>query len=292
MNIGIIGGGSIGLLFAYYLSDQYDVTLYTNTKNQSDEILQNGIYLIHNETVNSRRVKTKWFEHWSGKEDLTIVAVKQYHLENLINLLVEKQTKNTEYVFLQNGMGHLKLLKYLHANTIYVSSVEHGAYKKSSFEVEHNGIGQTKLALYQGEISLPPSLLTIPNFPIILEDDYFEMLVRKLVANAIINPLTGLLKVQNGEIIRNKNYFSIVKNLFREIEAVLKLERGDRYFQQVIEICQKTSGNRSSMLKDLEANRPTEVDAILGYILDEAEMNNIDAPICKTLYHFIKGSEK
>lgn len=292
MNIGIIGGGSIGLLFAYYLSEQYDVTLYTNTKYQSDEIIQNGIYLIHNESKSIRRVKTKSFEGWSGQEALTIVAVKQYHLEHLVNLLAAKQTKNTDYVFLQNGMGHLKLLKNLYANTIFVSSVEHGAYKKSSFEVEHNGIGQTKLALYQGEISLPPSFFTNPNFPIILEDDYFEMLVRKLVANAIINPLTGLLKVPNGEIIRNKDYFSIVKNLFGEIEVVLKLERGDRYFQQVIEICQKTAGNRSSMLKDLEANRPTEVDAILGYILDEAEMNKINAPICKTLYHLIKGSEK
>ncbi|MEH7489047.1 2-dehydropantoate 2-reductase N-terminal domain-containing protein, partial [Priestia megaterium] len=43
--IGIIGGGSLGLLFSAYLSDCYDVTLYTKTKTQAKCINENGITL-------------------------------------------------------------------------------------------------------------------------------------------------------------------------------------------------------------------------------------------------------
>ncbi|MFD2443416.1 2-dehydropantoate 2-reductase [Bacillus sp. CGMCC 1.16607] len=292
MKIGIIGGGSIGLLFAFYLSEEYEVTIYTNTFEQADAIKKNGILLKHKNNEQTRFVNSNWIKQWSGQEDLTIIAVKQYHLEDLISKLKEQQIKKTNYIFLQNGMGHLKFLKELNADVIFVSSVDHGAYRESFHSVLHNGIGQAKLAQYKGEFDLPQAFFSIPNFSIVMEKDYFEMLLKKLVANSVINSLTAVLRVTNGEIINNPHYFCNVQNLFNEIEEILQLKQGEIYFNEVINICHKTSSNRSSMLKDLESKRPTEVDAILGYILEEAEVKNVKAPICQTLYHIIKGSEK
>jgi 2-dehydropantoate 2-reductase len=292
MRIGIIGGGSIGLLFAYYLSQLYEVTLYTKTIEQAEAIEENGIHLICNTKTHKGSVKSEWFEKWSGVEELTIIAVKQYHLNKVIERIIERQSKNTDFIFLQNGMGHLKFLNKLYTNNIYIGSVEHGAYKKNLYTVLHNGIGETKLALYKGNMSLPSSISSIPNFSICFELDYLEMLLKKLVVNAIINPLTALLDVTNGELINNEHYSSAAKDLFIEIAEVLTLENRETYFQQVVEVCRRTSENRSSMLKDLESNRPTEIDAIIGYILEEAEKKNIKAPISRMLYFCIKGSER
>jgi len=58
-----------------------------------------------------------------------------------------------------------------------------------------------------------------------------------------------------------------------------------------MEICQKTAKNRSSMLKDVEAHRKTEIDAILGYVVLEAEKQNIKAPLTENFYHMLKGKE-
>jgi 2-dehydropantoate 2-reductase len=292
MKIGIIGGGSVGLLFSYYLSDLFDVTIYTRTKNQKDELLHNGLHLIESNKIHKKNIKAEVFDLWNGKEELTIIAVKQYQLSEIVMQIVKKQKENTNFLFLQNGMGHLKILKLLNSETIYVSTLEHGAYRKNLFTVEHNGIGQTKLALYRGDFNLPSSIFTIPKFPIIFETNYFEMLINKLVVNAIINPLTALLNVKNGVIVENENFLRVAHAVFVEIADVLNLENRERYFQQVIDVCQKTSENRSSMLKDLEAKNLTEIDAILGYILNEAELKKIETPICKTLYDFIKGSER
>ena len=51
MKIGIIGGGSIGLLFAFYLSKQYPVCLYVRTKEQLDVIKSDGLCLERNGEV-------------------------------------------------------------------------------------------------------------------------------------------------------------------------------------------------------------------------------------------------
>jgi 2-dehydropantoate 2-reductase len=292
MRIGIVGGGSIGLLFSYYLSESFDVMLYTRTSDQADAIRQNNLQLIANGQTNQRVVKATSFENWDGNEDLTFIAVKQYHLSSVVKQMMERQTKKTDFIFLQNGMGHLKFLSLLNSETIYVSTVDHGANKSNPFTVKHNGIGQTKLALYKGNKNLPISLFSIPGFQVVLESDYYEMLIKKLVVNAIINPLTALLKVTNGEIIQNEYYYHVAQNLFLEIAEILNLKNSERYFNEVLAICQNTSLNRSSMLKDIEQNRQTEVDAILGFILEEAERKKIKAPISQMLYDFIKGSER
>jgi 2-dehydropantoate 2-reductase len=292
MRIGIIGGGSIGLLFSYYLGERYDVTLYTRTLDQAEAIRQNGLQLIGNGQIHKSEVKTNTIENWHGNEDITFIAVKQYHLSTLIEFLLERQVGKTIFIFLQNGMGHLKLLQLLNEETIYVSTVEHGAYKINPFTIEHNGIGQTKLAKYKGEKTIPDSLFFIPEFPIVFESDYYEMLIRKLVINAIINPLTAVLRVPNGEIIQNEHYLRVAQNYFSEITAILQLTNEENYFRQVLEVCQRTSNNRSSMLKDIEQRSQTEVDSIIGFILEEAEKRKIKAPISQMLYDFIKGSER
>ena len=57
------------------------------------------------------------------------------------------------------------------------------------------------------------------------------------------------------------------------------------------QVCRITAGNRSSMLKDLENGRQTEIDAILGYVLHEAQQTKQDCPMTRFLYMMIKGKE-
>ena len=117
------------------------------------------------------------------------------------------------------------------------------------------------------------------------------MLVSKLVVNAVINPLTAILEVENGRLITNQYYFHVLKTVYFEVASILNLENREEHLQQIINICKNTSSNRSSMLNDIEAKRITEVDAILGFILDEAYKKNLKAPQIENLYYLIKGKE-
>jgi 2-dehydropantoate 2-reductase len=293
MEIGIIGAGSIGLLLASYLSNAFRVTLYTRTSEQAKEINDHGLHLLKG----TEQLKTDIFalpiNDWTGIEDLTIVAVKQYQLEPLLGKL-NKANSQQDLLFLQNGMGHLELLATIQTENIYVGSIEHGAQRINANTVRHNGEGKINVAVFRGEAAkLEDFAKGAPdNFPFTIKDDFYEILVNKLIINAVINPLTALLQVKNGELVDNPFYFTVLSNLFTEITYILNIDHPENLQKQLISICKKTADNYSSMLKDVEAKRKTEVDAILGFLLTEAKKQDKKAPLVENFYSFIKGKEK
>ena len=293
MRVGIIGAGSIGLLFAAYLSRVFDVTVYTRSQEQANEINLHGISLLNRMDRTVAVVKAVPITDWQGSEELTIIAVKQYQLFSFMERLEQTPVMPENLLFLQNGMGHLKLLNNLKGTNVYVGSVEHGALRENHYTVRHNGEGTTNVAVYKGDSEFLQWLTGVVSkvFPMTYQDEYFAMLEKKLIANAMINPLTAILQVKNGVLVDNPFYYKILQNLFSEITAILNLQHPEEYWGQVIKICRQTADNRSSMLKDIEANRQTEVDAILGYLLEEAGRKGITSPQLETLFYLIKGKE-
>ncbi len=293
MKVGIIGAGSIGLLFAAYLSRCFEVIIYTRTEEQASEINKYGILLKKESNKTISFVTALPFTEWRGTEDLSLITVKQYQLDDIIGKINKMPVAPKNLLFLQNGMGHLKQLETICGQNIFVGSIEHGALRENSYTVSHNGMGITNVAVFKGNYGpLSHFVSSVPKeFPIVFRDQYTQMLLKKLMINALINPLTAILKVENGALLDNPYYFKALENLFGEASAILELENDTDYFQQVMDVCRTTANNRSSMLKDLEANRRTEIDAILGYILAEAKKRGKKAPLIETLYYFIKGKE-
>lgn len=293
MEVGIIGAGSIGLLFAACLSCGFKVRIYTRTPEQAAEINKNGILVLKGSEQTRSIVHALPIKEWKGTEEMTIIAVKQYQLHEIIERMNQLPSVPGNLLFLQNGMGHLKLLEGVGADNIFVGSVEHGALKENAYTVSHNGAGMTNVAVYSGSPDrLDQFISFVPEeFPIRLKEDYYEMLLNKLIVNSVINPLTAILQVKNGALIQNQYYLQAIHNLFSEIAYILKLDKQERYLEQIINICKNTADNRSSMLKDLDAARPTEVDAILGFLLEEAVRQNKKAAQVENLYYLIKGKE-
>jgi 2-dehydropantoate 2-reductase len=295
MKIGIIGAGAIGLLFSYYLSEskKNQVTIYTRSKRQADLINSEGVCLMDGGKAKYITVNAIPFELWTASEELTIITVKQYHLQAVLPLLNARLNDWGSLLFLQNGMGHLKWFSDLSARRIYIGSVEHGAARVNEFTVSHNGYGLTKTAVYRGsEDHLVRLLSSTPaKFPITLENDYHAILLTKLIVNSIINPLTATFQVTNGTLVSNPYFYQIVISFFEEIVNVLSIHNREEHFANVLSVCDKTSANHSSMLKDIAAGRETEIDAILGYVLEEANRKQMQAPLTRNYYNLIKGKE-
>ncbi|MFS0861381.1 2-dehydropantoate 2-reductase [Fredinandcohnia sp. 179-A 10B2 NHS] len=292
MKIGIIGGGSIGLLFAYYLAKQNDVTVYVKTEHQADLLTNKGVTLEQHNASNTRKVQATTNPSSIIEEELVLIAVKQYALKEVI-----KCYKGLDIVpaivFLQNGMGHLEYIEKLNTPNILLGVVEHGALKVDDRKVIHTGIGKTKLAASRGDSKVITNVIHStdkPAFNIELIQEWYSMISEKLVVNAVINPLTGLYRVENGELIQNQYFKETMSEVFTEITSVIEVD-SEKMWSQVIQICKNTSMNRSSMLRDIEKGRKTEVDAILGYVLKQAERKRVYLPITSFLFNAIKGIE-
>lgn len=294
MKVGIIGAGAIGLLFASYIAPTYNVTIFTRRLDQAELLNKEGLLLIRKGQKFNINVRAETLQNQSLEQiDLLIVAVKQYHLHDLF-LRFPSINQARTILFIQNGMGHIHHLDKLSNDSIHIGVVEHGSMLLSDHAVEHTGIGRTKISPFKSGSSTFSSIIqTIEseNFPFVLEEDWSQMLTEKLVINSVINPLTSVYRVTNGELLRNKFFFETMKGLFDEVISVFPSKNGELW-DRVKEVCDKTSNNRSSMLKDLEEGRLTEIDAILGYVLEIGKKKEINLPVTNFLYHSVKGLEK
>lgn len=286
MNIGIIGGGSTGLLLSFYLSRKHAVTIYVRREDQKRKLDNEGLILQNiSAPIKIRALLSSDLQ----EEDCFIICVKQLAVPAVIPLL-QKMSEQIPLIFLQNGMGHLDEIKKLN-NPILLGVIEHGALRHRDNLVQHTGKGIIKLAAFQGDGKLLYALsvkLNQHDFPFGFEDDYMALLKEKLVINAVINPLTALFQVCNGEVTRNPYLYRMARIICRETCSVLDMDFSIEW-AKVENICNNTEQNRSSMLKDMADHRKTEIDAISGYILKKGK--DLPIPYTAFLYDSIKALE-
>ncbi|MDA1475654.1 2-dehydropantoate 2-reductase [Bacillus changyiensis] len=292
MRIGVIGGGSIGLLFAYYFSFHHHVTIVVRREEQAKSIRQNGLSLL----VDGKKYSAKP-EVSVGLDsdfDLLFVAVKQHQLAAVLSELEHKDP--LQIMFLQNGMAHTSLLEDWNVkHHLYVGAVEHGAIKENDYTVQHTGKGIVKWSAFHSDRAerLKKELEAVhESFPFLWHDDWYQMLASKLIVNACINPLTALLKVKNGKLIEEPMYLAFMKFVFAETSRILAIENPQKAWENVLSVCRKTRSNTSSMLADIQAGRTTEADAIMGYLLKLAKKSGDSTPHLTFLYDSIKSLEK
>ncbi|HEY4553528.1 MAG TPA: 2-dehydropantoate 2-reductase [Bacillaceae bacterium] len=292
MKIGIIGGGAIGLLFGGYLGLEHNVTLMVRGERQAHTINSKGVRVELEHSSKTVNVKSIPLSEGEIVADLLIIAVKQYHLPALKDFLCSLD-KGIPLMFIQNGMGHLELLETLPQRMIFVATVEHGASRLDERTVRHNGIGVTNIAVYRGDEGTAARIpITGTDFVFVHRKNYRSMLGEKLIANAVINPLTAILRANNGELVSNPHYRIILQRLFHEIIPLFPELNEKKMEQNIVEICLNTRENTSSMLKDVLNGNKTEVDAILGYLVHFAEKKKVEIPLINAFYSMIKGLEK
>ncbi|TYS70699.1 2-dehydropantoate 2-reductase [Sutcliffiella horikoshii] len=298
MNIGIIGGGAVGLLYASQLSKRFAVTLYVKRQEQLQLLKEQGLTVLHSENgKETRNVGVmKWEKDVPLKDNLIIVATKQYGLTAILPVL-KMCSRDQSILFLQNGMSHIDLLKQFSKPQILLGVVEHGVKKINDCTVMWTGKGRTKIAGYpvtkkdrQAALFMNSWSDSIGvNFPLEVCMDYYGMMIEKLLVNAIINPLTAIFDVRNGELLSNKYYQNCMKRLYNEMGFLVQTDNREHMWNHICSICEKTSENSSSMKRDINAGRETEVDAILGYMINLAEKQGKLVPLTEFIYEAVKG---
>lgn len=283
MNIGIIGGGSIGLLVSSYLARKHDITLYVNRDIQQKQLHTYKLHLEKGKNVDKKQIQTALLRYLHDA-DCIIICVKQPHLKKIMPSLMKLKSQ-IPLIFLQNGMGHLEQIKSL-PHPVYVGVVTHGAHRINDYTVRHLGNGEITLASYSGtqrQLDELIDTLHTANFIVNQTSDWGALLKNKLIVNAVINPLTAIFDVANGEIIRNPHINTLAKEICTETASVLELDP-DESWARVIQTAQKTSKNTSSMRSDIHHKRETELEAITGYVMRQS---NDKLPYTTFAYHAV-----
>ncbi|MFC5467150.1 ketopantoate reductase family protein [Cohnella suwonensis] len=302
----VAGAGSMGLLLAAKLNASgIACELWTRTEEQAEALVRDGISLQDETGEELSRVAVRAMpleEAATARSDgpkVVFLAVKQTALKPpLLALLARAVPTDGTIVALQNGFGHLEALKEALPETEVVPAVTtEGALRKSGTTVSHTGKGEFRVGLAdesdRRSSDRVEAMLKQAGFTAFVSNEWEEALLRKLLANAVINPLTAIWGARNGQLLESERKKAVMKALFRETYGILRgrkeIGEEDELWRSVMRVCEKTAANRSSMLQDVLAGRETEIDYINGAVCRMAEEQGLPSPWNETLTALVKA---
>jgi 2-dehydropantoate 2-reductase len=204
---------------------------------------------------------------------------------------------NNGYVLtVQNGMGNADIIgEIINPDRIIAGTTSHGATMLRPGSIRHAGTGPTVIGIWSGNQKKGVQKIAeiFNKAGIITEtvDNVRNVIWVKLLVNVGINAITALTGIKNGRILD----LSITKALSRaaveealEVAKALGVIVADNTVEHVFQVAEATSGNRSSMGQDVDNKRQTEISAINGSIVKEAQKLGMDVPVNQTLTALIE----
>ncbi|OBT89856.1 hypothetical protein VE02_00815 [Pseudogymnoascus sp. 03VT05] len=230
-----------------------------------------------------------------------ILTTKSPSTAAAIRPLLPRLSADSTILFTQNGVGAVEEVDALFPDgdggggkPTYLSAiVTHGVFSTGQFSATHAGVADLKIGPVSRTTELPASARWLVDTILASEalvatevgaDELLYVTLEKLVANAVINSLTAILRVFNGSIL-SPSLAPLRAALVSETSSVILAHLSSlhpnsplsdsttsrfsaaRLGKMVERVCEATRGNRSSMLQDVEAGRGTEVGYINGWIV-------------------------
>jgi 2-dehydropantoate 2-reductase len=296
----VIGGGVIGSLFAAHLSRVADVTLLCRRPEHAASVAENGIRV-------SGRADFVGRPHAStdpaglAEAGLAIVATKANDVEAAAAEL-EGRLGDGSVMTVQNGLGAEEVVRG-HGPWPQLSAVTFmSGTKLADDHVEYVLDTPTWLAPYEDapfDIAERTAALIIESgLKAEAMSDLEPARWSKLIFNASVNivaALTGLPHDYHfAELDRPTDLGHLVRGLMDEgkrIAGAAGISLREDPWEMNVLATQRGSRHYPSMLEDVEARRPTEVDFITGALVREAERRGVEAPLMTAVYRLVKGRE-
>lgn len=112
----------------------------------------------------------------------------------------------------------------------------------------------------------------------------------KLLGNVAFNPISALTGATLEELVRSADTCRVVRDIMAETEAVagkLGIELPISIDQRIAG-AEKVGAHKTSMLQDLEAGRPMEIEAVVGAVVELGERLGVPMPATRTVYACVK----
>jgi 2-dehydropantoate 2-reductase len=296
----VIGAGAIGSLFAAHLSRVADVLVLTRRQEHAQALNDQGLRVSGKHDFTAR-VTAASNPRDLPDFDVGIVATKATGLEGAAESLAGRFAGAT-IMTVQNGLGAEDVVQR-HGDWPLISAVTFmSGTKHSDTHVEYILDTATWLGPY-GEtpyerVQELAQLLVDSGLKAEALPDLQPAQWAKLIFNATVNgvaALTGLphdahFAAETGEADLGRLVHALVDE-GKRVAAASGVELHDDPWEMNVLATKRGSAHYPSMLEDVEARRPTEVELINGALVREAERHGVDAPLQTALYRLVAARQ-
>lgn len=299
MNIAIIGAGAMGSLYGGKLAAAGNhVILYDINKDHVNAVNKNGLIIEDMESGNEEVTRPRASSDPASVtgSDIIIVFVKSTATEAIARQFADMSGASTVVLTLQNGVGNEEILrKHFGKERTAAGVTSQGATFLGPGKIRHAGKGPTRLCMSDKENArLLPFVeeLKKAGFDADIEENIENLIWSKLIINIGINALSALTGIQNGRLLDYPGTKQLIRDLVEEAVQVVEAKglqlTYDDPVGMVYTVCEKTAGNRSSMLQDFDRGSRSEIDFINYAVVKEGEKLNISMPVNKTLSFLVQ----
>ncbi len=289
----IVGTGAMATLFAWRLARAGSkVTLLGSWRPGLDALRRSGARLVDARgPEQSAPVGVAESPEECAGVQQAIVLVKSWQTQRAATQLEQCLSSDGLALTLQNGLVNFEILaEALGSKRVALGTTTAGATLLGPGLVKPAGNGSVSIQAHP-HLGQLPSALRLAGFKVEMIQDAQALLWSKLVINSAINPLTALLRVPNGELLRRPTARALMRALAEETAAIAAAEGIHLAFEDaaaaVEGVARETAGNYSSMLQDVQRGAPTEIDAICGAIVQTAQRQGRAAPLNEACWRLV-----
>jgi 2-dehydropantoate 2-reductase len=292
----MVGAGSVGGFFGGHLAkNNPDVSFLLRPKTCS-AVKRNGLmirsaggsFTVHPRAASNVRDLPK--------PDLIILGVKAYDVDKVMDQVEPVLTEHTVILTLQNGidtedrlLARLKRdcvvggVAYIYSKIAEPGVVDH--YKKGTVAIgELMGHESARLLAIR-------DLFASAGIPCQLSKDIRRTKWEKMCWNCVFNPITVLIDDRVAKALDYPEMLGVIRQIVGEVAAVsaaMKVPLSPDMPERVVKASQEIRDIHTSMYDDWKAGRPTEIDHLNGYIVEQGHKLGIPAPVNEALTAMIK----
>ena len=297
----MVGCGAVGSLFAANLAqlDDVEVWAYDLAGDHVEAINRDGLRLSGAGEVVGKLRATADAADLPGC-DFGIVATKAMHTGAAVEATADA-FRDGCVATVQNGIGNEELLAR-HVERVIRGTTFPAGKLLAPGHVQWDVKGDTTLGPFEAqpapleEIERLADACTRAGMPTHAVADARGPQWRKVLFNAATNPVGALTRLTHGRVCERPDLRRVVSGLVDEGKAVAAAQgiELDQDPEELIDHAAKPEvayDHKASMLQDVEARRPTEVDYLNGGIVRFGEQHGVPTPLNAAIWALVKGLE-
>ena len=293
MNIGIIGIGGIGSLIASRLSTTNHKIFCFGSKKSNNHIKKNGISFKSKFYGDNKFFPEK--NNQLNRLDILFISVKGTQLSSSLSHYKDFFQDNTVAVSLLNGFDYRKIIRDTFNMKLIVGSIGSvEIYLNKEREAIHKSNNKPIIEIATSERDLKKEITLINNtlkdigLDSKILDDENMVIWKKLSRLSVIATVTSMHDSSIGEVCANNATKKIILQLIDEIcQITFKIGLNinpDEIFKTIKSLPYDL---KTSMQRDINSNKASEIDFILKAPLKFGNELGLDLPVMKKCYEFL-----
>src|SRR5262245_24537656 len=297
--IAVVGAGAVGGYFGGMFARAGASTVFIGRKHFANAVNAKGLVLDKSE--GQERIRAIATVEMSAVRDcpLILFSVKANNTLVTATQMAPFVRPNATVVCLQNGVDNADRVRAA-ANVVAVPAVVYVAVSvPESGRVKH---------LARGDLIIGPSersneladLFVRAGIPCRISDNIEGELWLKLLRNCALNAISALGHVRYGQIVQNDDAKKLMEQIVDEVLAVARaagvvlpgVDDRESGMAAAMELATQMADAFSSTAQDLNRGRPTEIDALNGYISRRGAELGIHVPANHALFTLVKLAEQ